>query len=80
MMDGYDMNGWGWFGMLMMVIITAAIVGLVVWSIAARGPGSPSQRELSACEQLDARLARGEIDTQEYRARLEALSGHRPGT
>ena len=33
MMDGYDMNGWGWFGMLMMVIGTAAIVGLVVWAI-----------------------------------------------
>ena len=25
-MDGYDMNAWGWFGMVMMVIVTAAIV------------------------------------------------------
>lgn len=79
-MDGYDMNAWGWFGMLMMVIITAAIVGLVVWTIAARGTGSPPQREPSAREQLDARLAQGEIDTHEYHERLEALSGHRPGT
>ena len=79
-MDGYDMNGWGWFGMLMMVIITAAIIGLVAWAIAVRGPGSPPQRELSAREQLDARLAQGTIDRQEYHERLEALSGHRPGT
>jgi uncharacterized membrane protein len=80
MMDGYDMNGWGWFGMLMMLFITAAIIGLVVWTISARGPGSPPQRERSAREQLDARLAQGEIDTQEYHERLEALSGHRSGT
>ena len=33
MMDGYDMNAWGWFGMVMVVIVTAAIVGLVSgWS------------------------------------------------
>jgi uncharacterized membrane protein len=76
MMDGYDMNGWGWFAMLTMVIVTAAVAGLVVWAIAAR-TGSLPQRELSAREQLDARLAQGEIDTQEYRERLEALSGHR---
>ena len=74
------MNGWGWFGMLMMVIITAAIVGFVVWTITARGPGSPPQRQLWAREQLDARLAQGDIDTQEYHERIEALSGHRPGT
>jgi putative membrane protein len=78
MMDGYDMNGWGWFGMTMMVIVTVAVVGLVVWAIARR-PGDLQTREPSAREQLDARLARGEIDTQEYRERLEALSGHRVG-
>jgi putative membrane protein len=80
MMDGYDMNGWGWLGLLIVVVLTAAIIGLVVWAIAARGPGSPPRREPSAREQLDARLAQGEIDTQEYRERLEALSGHRPST
>jgi putative membrane protein len=74
MMDGYDMNAWGWFGMVMMVIVTAAVVGLVLWAI-ARQPGDP-QHPPSAREQLDARLARGEIDPQEYRERLEALSGH----
>jgi putative membrane protein len=77
MMDGYDMNGWGWFGMAMMVIVTVAIVGFVFWAI-ARQPRDP-QQQASAREQLDARLARGDIDTQEYRERLEALSGHRVG-
>jgi len=80
-MDGYDMNGWAWLGMLMMVIITVAIIGGVL-SIAARShrPGDPPQRRLSAREQLDTRLAQGEIDVQEYRERLEALSGHDSST
>ena len=80
MMDSYDMNGWGWFGMLMMVIVAAAIVGLAVWTITARGPASPPQHQLSAHEQLDVRLAQGEIDLQEYQEHLEALGGHRRGT
>jgi uncharacterized membrane protein len=78
-MGGYDMTGWAWFAMLMMVIITVAIIGGVLW-IAARShrPGDPPPLRLSAREQLDTRLAQGEIDTQEYRERLEALSGHNP--
>lgn len=76
-MDGYDMNGWGWLGMTLMVLVTVAIVGLVIWAVARR-PGEMLGREPSAREQLDARLARGEIDTQEYRERLDALSGRQP--
>jgi uncharacterized membrane protein len=72
MMNGYDMTGWGWFGMAMTVIGTIAIVGLVAWASSRR----PSDREpptRTARERLDARLADGEIDTGEYRDRLEAL-------
>lgn len=76
-MDGYDMNGWGWLGMTLMVLVTVAIVGLVIW-VVARRPGEMQARDPSAREQLDARLARGEIDTQEYRERLDALSGREP--
>lgn len=68
------MNGWGWLGMTLMVIVTVAIVGLVIWAVVRR-PGELRVGEPSAREQLDARLARGEIDTQEYRERLDALSG-----
>lgn len=76
-MNGYDMNGWGWIGMTLMAVVAVAIVGLIVWAIARR-PGDQQVREPSAREQLDGRLARGEIATREYRERLEALSGHRP--
>jgi uncharacterized membrane protein len=71
MMNGYDMNGWGWAGMTLMAAVAIAIVGLVVWAIARR----PQLRDLSAREQLDARLASGAIDTEEYRKRLDALRG-----
>jgi uncharacterized membrane protein len=71
MMNGYDMNGWGWVGMTLMAVVTVAIVGLVVWAISRQS----QPRDLSAREQLDARLASGAIDTQEYRKRLDALGG-----
>jgi putative membrane protein len=74
MMNGYHMNGWGWAGMTLMAIIVVAILGLV-WVVARRA-AEPSVRATTAREQLDARLARGEIDVQEYRDRLVALSGH----
>ena len=73
MMNGYDMNGWGWLGMTLMVVVTVAIVGLIIWAIVRR-PGE-LRAAAPAREHLDARLAGGEIDTQEYRERLDALSG-----
>jgi putative membrane protein len=76
-MNGYDMDGWGWLGMTLMVLLTVAILVLVIWAVTRR-PGEITGREPSAREQLDARLARGEIDTQEYRERLHALSGPQP--
>jgi putative membrane protein len=72
MMNGDEMNGWGWVGMSLMAVVTIAIVGLVVWVIARR-PGEPQVHAPSAREQLDARLASGAIDTEEYRKRLDAL-------
>lgn len=70
-MTGYDMDGCGWAGMTLTAVITIAILGLV-WIISSRH-GEPRVRASTAREQLDARLARGEIDPQEYRERLEAL-------
>ena len=63
-MNGYDMNWWGWAGVTLAAVITVAILGLV-WVIASRG-GEPRVRAATAREQLDARLARGEIDAHEH--------------
>jgi uncharacterized membrane protein len=73
-MNGNDMSVWGWAGMTFMTLIAVAILALV-WIIARR-VGEPRAQTTSAREQLDARLARGEIAGQEYRERLEALQGH----
>ena len=73
MMNGDDMNGWGWAGMTMMAVVTIAVVVLVVWVIATR-TGDPQTHTPSAREQLDARLASGAIDVEEYRKRLDALT------
>lgn len=74
-MNGYDMNGWGWAGMTLMALILIAILALV-W-VMVRRVGDLPVHAASAREQLDARLARGEIDTREYKERLEALRGDR---
>ena len=55
--------------------ITVAVLALV-W-VVVRRVAEQSERVSTAREQLDARLARGEIDTEEHRERLEASSGHR---
>jgi putative membrane protein len=75
MMNDHDMNAWGWAGMALMAVITVAIVALVC--VVARRAGEPRVHAPTAREQLDARLARGEIDPNEYRERLEVLHGHR---
>jgi hypothetical protein len=47
MMNGYDMNGWGWAGMALMAFAAIAIAGFVAWGIAHR-PRDPQAREASA--------------------------------
>jgi uncharacterized membrane protein len=77
MMNGYDMNGWGWAGMALMAFAAIAIAGFVAWGIAHR-PRDPQARGVSARDQLDARLASGAIDTREYHKRLDALTSAEP--
>jgi putative membrane protein len=76
------MSGWGWFAMTTStVLLLALVVGGIV--LLARIGQQPSQRfsslpPRSAEELLGERLARGEIDEEEYRRRLATLtrSGH----
>ena len=69
--DGY--NGWWW--MIPMMLLMLAVVATVVWALVHSTrpdqPTSPSVR--SPEEVLAQRLAAGEIDTAEYKARLDAL-------
>ena len=73
-----DHDGSGWVMVLLMLVFVVAVVVAVVallrgWSPAssprtAAGPGPADPRAI-----LQERLARGEIDEPEYRARMRAL-------
>jgi putative membrane protein len=77
MMMGHDWGfGWGgmWFGWLMMIGFTVAVVVLIVWlvrlSTPATQPGAGARHEDNASERaldiLQARFARGELSKEEY--------------
>jgi putative membrane protein len=83
--DGSDMywdhmTVWGWMMMLLWTIVLISLAAGMIWAILASRPAStretpslkadppPSAREL-----LDQRLARGEVDTDEYQQRRRAL-------
>ena len=77
-------DGWGWWGgwlfmVVMMLIVVALVVGLVIALL------RPGRREDDATDSrrtagtddalriLDERLARGDIDTEEYKKRRSLL-------
>jgi putative membrane protein len=73
-MMGYGYGFGGLFGLFMMVFwvfVIAAIVWLVLW--VGRSQGWRDDRVGSARRILEERLARGEIDAEEFRARRAAL-------
>ena len=72
------MNGFGWWGMMGFGwIIGLLIIGLLVWAVvqSTRGQESPvtAPRARTAESILADRYARGEIDDDEYRRRLDTL-------
>ena len=77
------MNGWGWTMMTFWSLVWVGFLGVVLWATLhwlRAGPadatfGSRSRR--SPAELLDERLARGEIDIDEYERRRAALSHSR---
>lgn len=72
--DGGDlghMSGWGWSWMVVGTLFWAAIVGLVLWTVLR---GRPSDGRLVDPEGILAeRFARGEISSEEFAERREAL-------
>ena len=75
------MNGSSWvWGSLMMAFFWGLVV---VFVLSLRGPerSSPARRDRRSAEEVLAhRLAIGEIDIDEYHARLEALTGRSSST
>ena len=71
-------HGMGFWGWTMMIAFWAVVVLLVVWAVRPGTTSGPPHAE-GALHILDERLARGEIDTDEYRERRAVLVGRRLG-
>lgn len=74
----HEQSGAGWWFMvlLMLVIAIAVVVAVVVLlrgSALAPRPSAPASRAPDPRAILQERFARGEIDEQDYRARMRAL-------
>jgi putative membrane protein len=79
MMNGYSMSGWGWLLMILGMLGLWALVAVLALALLRR-PGhsdqqpQPDQQPRPGPEEILAqRLARGEIDPDEYRRRLQTL-------
>jgi putative membrane protein len=80
----WDGGGWAWWQAGLMWIAMIAFWGVLIWAIYAliagatgrNGTAERSGRQPGDARAiLDERLARGEIDTEEYRQLLELLDG-----
>ncbi len=75
------MWGMGWgigLGWLWMLLVWALVIGGIVWAVGRLTPSGtsrrPPERDDTARRILDERLARGEIDTDEYRRLRDELT------
>jgi putative membrane protein len=73
MMWGYPASWWGWLLMMLgMLGFWGLLIALVV--VLVRRPSPPDQRpHLSPEDLLAERFARGELDEDQYRHRLDVL-------
>jgi putative membrane protein len=79
MMNEYAMSGWGWLLMTLGMLGFWALVAVLALALLRR-PGQPDHQRQPAQPPrpgaeliLAERLARGEIDPNEYRQRLQVL-------
>ncbi|WP_412078678.1 SHOCT domain-containing protein [Streptomyces xanthophaeus] len=79
----HDIGGWGWFAMSVSMILFWALiitVAVLLFRALARPPEHTHVSSAPTAEQVLAhRLARGEIDEDDYRRRLGALRQSGPG-
>jgi putative membrane protein len=79
MMNGYAMSGWGWLLITLGMLGFWALVAVAAVALLRRPDQSDQQRQPDQQPQPDAeeilaqRLARGELDPEEYRQRLQTL-------
>jgi putative membrane protein len=66
-------GGIGFLGMGMMILFWGAIILLVVWAVRGFSGRDGRANERDALAVLRDRLARGEIDPEEYQTRRKAL-------
>ena len=78
----YGMSGWMWVWSAALVIGVLTLVAGLVWAVVATtthrrtpGAGADGAGPGPARRILDERYARGELDTQEYRERVQTLTG-----
>ena len=82
MMFWYGNAGWAFWQVALMWVGIIAFWGLLIWAVYALitsasrrpGPGSGEHHGDDARRILDQRLARGEIDTDEYRRLRDVLA------
>lgn len=68
----HQMGSWGW---AMMVIFWGSVLLLIVWAVRSATPDET--RESNPLQILDERLARGEIDRDDYQERRTLLERQR---
>ena len=73
MMGGFSMSGWAWLLMTLGMLSFWALVAVLVVALFRRPGGRDQQQRPDAEEILAERLARGEIDADEYRQRLQMI-------
>ena len=69
--------GWSIVMTLLMLAFWGGIAALIVYAVRGPGPQGPGTGAPDPKRILDERLARGEIDADEYRARLDVLAVRR---
>ncbi|MDU8914194.1 hypothetical protein [Aestuariicoccus sp. MJ-SS9] len=76
MMDwGYGYGFGMMFGPILWLIVLGLIVVGVIWFVRRIDHGPQTSRASDALSELDLRLARGEIDIDDYAARKKLLEG-----
>jgi putative membrane protein len=71
---GHADSTWGWIVMTVLMVLLVAVVAVVALRLTTRTAVPPSGGPNRSAEDLLAdRLARGEIDVEEYRQRRDVL-------